>query len=721
MLKLFAFFLLVIGIAAGGGWAVSRSSLDGLARAAQEEAGVFLNVTIKERVEWEYAQKWRDEEARKEFLKKADGASAKLGEILQNQQRIRSEIENSSAEDWDARYGQSGIWDALGADLFNTTCLKGQVDYYRAGALEKMPGIRAANGVLDIFAKLPKSAQDEPWAILMRAKAYSILGKWEADNKKLAIELFKKITSQQGLAAEVYFPAVIGLYGVEVPSAAVIEGLSERMAASTLCDDLEANLMLGVLAKRAGSGAIMEKAASRWPQAKVIAGEIAICDIIDGKSVSQFDSQVGAEAALAKGPQYCRYFVALAGDKQFASGAVLAAAAAAIEANEPWQAGQYYLKAAQTGTAAAKEQRANWAKKAAVIGYNISEDGAGCNLARQAFEEYFKYEPSGTAGAMEFSYAQVLGKCGWRDEAAKKLTAIAADASSPFRWHAKYTLLEESLSKAGSNDAKYKIAGELVLLADDKDVSTEVRTAAGVLYCGSMLATGEPDAAAAVLNFVDGGGSFVPKPDAMMYKAQAKLILGRTVESGEDLTGLAGELCRARATGIEVVSEYVENIDKHLAATRDPAKELAMMEALTAGLKSCEGKKDARLAAAFYTLAAMKAQADVNDLIAKCQTDMKEFGQDWGLMAAMGRLEMAANDWDKAAVSWARCSCGVKGGTERWWTAKYYEYFSLSRKAGVNNTELVHSMEVTQNSYKGGPAIWQVKFDDLRKQLNSKF
>ena len=147
-----------------------------------------------------------------------------------------------------------------------------------------------------------------------------------------------------------------------------------------------------------------------------------------------------------------------------------------------------------------------------------------------------------------------------------------------------------------------------------------------------------------------------------------------------------------------------------------PAKELTLMWEVLGGIKGC-GASDERIDGAFYTLSALKGDGDVNSLIAQCREQIKNEKANWPLLTSLGRLEIAAGNWDKAAAAWAKCAAVAKGGSERWWMAKYYEYFSLCRENSGDKQSLLHSIEVTQSSYKDVPVLWQVKFESLKKEL----
>ena len=242
---------------------------------ASSAAQSFISQTIKLRLRYEYRGFISDSQSQN-LRGIAKKTSDQLDDIFQKQLRIKNRIENYSGEDWDRRYGDSGVWDTIRIDIFNTKILKAQIYYYSAFAARgKIENGRILNQALGELAGLPETMQID----LIKADIYSMLGKYDESSKKLAGELYRKILSLDKVPDEIYFPAVIGEQKLDPPlSPKVLDELAAKLEKSSCNNDFELFMKLAVLQKKLGSSTLLQKASAKWPQAKQLINEIALPD-----------------------------------------------------------------------------------------------------------------------------------------------------------------------------------------------------------------------------------------------------------------------------------------------------------------------------------------------------------------------------------------------------------------------------------------------------------
>ena len=75
-------------------------------------------------MQYEYSGKFLTQEDKENLRKLAKRASDDLHTIAENLQKLKQQIEDYQGEDWDERYGVTGLWQKLSIDLYATKLSK---------------------------------------------------------------------------------------------------------------------------------------------------------------------------------------------------------------------------------------------------------------------------------------------------------------------------------------------------------------------------------------------------------------------------------------------------------------------------------------------------------------------------------------------------------------------------------------------------------------------
>jgi hypothetical protein len=51
----------------------------------------------------------------------------------------------------------------------------------------------------------------------------------------------------------------------------------------------------------------------------------------------------------------------------------------------------------------------------------------------------------------------------------------------------------------------------------------------------------------------------------------------------------------------------------------------------------------------------------------------------------------------------------------RWWRAKFFELYCWSKMAGTKKEDLLHTIEILENSYTNIPNLWSEKLNGLKQ------
>ncbi len=84
------------------------------------------------RMKYEYYGQFVDKTDKDELTELSEEDGLKLSEIIRIQRALKEKIELYDGSDWDARYGSTGLWRKLFADLQTALLTKCQIDFYSA-------------------------------------------------------------------------------------------------------------------------------------------------------------------------------------------------------------------------------------------------------------------------------------------------------------------------------------------------------------------------------------------------------------------------------------------------------------------------------------------------------------------------------------------------------------------------------------------------------------
>ena len=112
----------------------TAEDINRLAETAKLTVDTFMQDSFKLRMGYEYSGRFSDPNDKENLRRLAQKASDRLQTIADEQRKLKEQIEDYQGDDWDARYGSTGLWRKLSADIYTTKLSKCEVDYYLAMA-----------------------------------------------------------------------------------------------------------------------------------------------------------------------------------------------------------------------------------------------------------------------------------------------------------------------------------------------------------------------------------------------------------------------------------------------------------------------------------------------------------------------------------------------------------------------------------------------------------
>ncbi|MHC4544093.1 MAG: hypothetical protein ACYTDW_05985, partial [Planctomycetota bacterium] len=256
----------------------TAEDINSLAEKARQTTDTFIQKSFQLRMAYEYSGKFLTRRVKKQLNTLAIRAGDQLLAIEANQRKIKQQIEDYQGDDWDDRYGSTGLWRKLSADLYITAEYKGQIDFYLALTARQPQRNKILHKILtqiDVSDTTYHSAELQ----LLRARIYSLLSRTDSSYRPLATQEFNLLMIRSDMRHSTTFRIAIErirLFGPTVPDE--LNTLAENIAKSRCKDDIELILSLAFLQRRYEPESL-KKTVQIWPQIEDFLGSLALSDL----------------------------------------------------------------------------------------------------------------------------------------------------------------------------------------------------------------------------------------------------------------------------------------------------------------------------------------------------------------------------------------------------------------------------------------------------------
>ena len=164
--------------------------INNLAESAKLTTDTFMQQSFRLRMQYEYSGRFLTGDDKENLHKLAQSAGDKLQPIAKKQETLKQQIEDYQDDDWDKRYGSTGLWRKLSADIYTTKLSKFRIDYYLALASKHPQRDQILHLILsEIDALAQSNRQFGP--NLIRGKTLALLAQTEPSYKDAAAREFE--------------------------------------------------------------------------------------------------------------------------------------------------------------------------------------------------------------------------------------------------------------------------------------------------------------------------------------------------------------------------------------------------------------------------------------------------------------------------------------------------------------------------------------------------
>lgn len=723
------------------------ADIEALAQKAAQMADTFMQESIEARLAYECSGRFlsRDQQNKLHLLAKT--SSEQLEIIIDSQRLLKKQMGDCEVDDWDERYGESGLWRRLEADLERSILTKCEVDYFQAlSATENEKRLLLYN-ILNRLALVSEGCRNTN-CMLLKTKVFIALSLDSNDYRRLARNLLNLLLTEPDIDEKIYLKAAVVKIKLTGQSKSdQLEELAVKLANECCRDDFELNLSVAFLQRRFGSIKGLERVSQKWPEARAFMGKIILQDLQSRhfEQLSVVEAELAAEAAWHSNPvQYAAILNAMTARQKLQTPLVLYVAAAAQAESSPAEAIEMLMKASRLrqlkegdGFPAPAEKIAG---EAAELAYQLfTREPSYCELTRRAIASYMTLTKSEPEQRIEYFYGVVLNSCGRTGEG-KELLSRIAEGKGKYRHKARYELIALAAQEQSYNEPERRAdlirqLNDLIAAVSETDeFDREVLSNAKLLYCQLLVAQADESSAKQALSIL----AELEKPAGKKLSRLNSRALQQAGRLKEALQVLVRAVdvndCADALQGLELLLKITERIDEYeLQAHQGQADDFDSLVRTCRGLAEycfrCvpdPARPKAAVVLAELSIFAADEQNErllqVDRMLADLTETIDE--QDVDLLRCRARLLRAIGRYDEAAVIWSRI-CQMRKADRHWetslnrlwWRAKFYQFDCQSRIPDSSRQEILHGLDILESGFGEIPEPWAEKLNKLKKAL----
>jgi len=709
----------------------------------------FLRQSFDLRLKNEFNNNFVDGADKENLNKTAKTASDKLAGIEQEQRKLKQIIEDYEADDWDTRYGSTGLWKKLSSGLYTTSLYKAETDFFEAVSFsQRQKAVELCHKIISRLDAL-EEVYDSAYLHYIKARVYALLAKDDSLYRPLAKMEYDRLLERSDMAQSLAFRIEIErvkLVGEE--GTARLDIIEKEIAGSNYANDIELVLSLAFLNRDLGRNSNYEKILKYWSQAGNYVGLLLHSVLVNKmreqenfskilQDITVFEAELVAKFTMKiKAEQDSSLLPKLAAMQKFQTPLILYVTAIKIAKTEPERAVDLLIKASklqeQNKSDSLDIEAEQLAKQTFEFAHAMYIEGSvDCPCVLKSFENYS--EISETGGMSEYYYISALKDCNYPEKSRQFLQNLANKDKGYWSGRAKLDLIQQDIEiyRAGDKVVPDELLIKLKNFASecntDNKLIKQLKAEALTTYCGLLLEKNDENSAQQVLDILTEDN--INEPNLYAFKSTALQRLGQRLASAEYLLkACRKDNCLYTHQAMLLLSEIIENIDtlavqqNNFLQAAENCKNLAQISF------GCLKNPQAGLYLAEISVFAANKNddklAEIGKLLDSLTTEANE--QTIDIIRCRARLFGEQQKYDDAAKLWTQI-CKILQEQDldtttrsfQWWRAKYYELLCWSKLPKTEKQQVLHTIEVLENTFNDIPLLWAEKLKFLKQKCSN--
>jgi hypothetical protein len=419
----------------------SVADINSLADNVVKTYAEFTEVSTTERLHFELLGAGLDAADGARLLELSSQTGRRLAQLAASQENLRAGIEEYQGSDWEKRYGSTGTWRKLKADICRARMFECETKYWAAMATG---GSRKETILKDAAAEMAALGKEFESRELRLLQARVLC----AAAKEGSVQLRDGMAILDELCAgserdRTFFTAHLARWQVGTRDMAGLEQAWKELQVSKAADE-ELSIRMGFAGWLAGKQGWLQETIKKYPQSRAFIGKCVLAEAQkrlakDGAEwIGAYAAALAAEAALQDVERYRGVIDALGKVTAYRGASVLQAMSLAVADKEPMKAAALLVEASKQMDG---QDAVQTAEQAARLGYGeFAKDKDQCKKAREAIANYMGIAAENSTAEMRYCYYLVTNQCGDANDARRTLEKIAQGKSGEYQKKAGYEL-----------------------------------------------------------------------------------------------------------------------------------------------------------------------------------------------------------------------------------------------------------------------------------------
>ena len=736
-------FLLLIYTPVYADPVVTSEDINNFADMVHQATDAFMQESFHFRLKFEYDNNLPNQREKQTFQKLAQKVASQLLQLAEEQKSLKSKIENYTGDDWDQRYGSTGLWRKLSEQLCRTNLIKCEIEYRLAISSDQ----RRKNEILDQILQQIDLLQQSCGSVYLqfsRARVLAAAGQTKPQYRQSAIELLNSLMIRPDIPQSTAFRITFEQIKLTRPEKGQLEKLTKELTQSSCRDDLELVLSLAFLQLKYARQSV-EKTFEAWPQIEGILSEFVLADLnkklAEQKDLSQISVIEAELATLAvwkndtgEYEELLDYFLS---KDTFQTPLIFYIAAVKSAQSKPAKTVKLLIKAGK----AQKKQKSTKldvaaeeiAGQAGRLAYSLfREDSSHCGLAIEIFENYGTIAGEKIDHELEYLHSVVLYDCGRTEDSQVLLEKIAGRSVGKWPNRAKLDLIIRAINQSKSQDPanEEQLLEQLRQLIAEAETQNHPQIKIEALKTYSQLRLeGQSNVGAEEIAAILGEDEIAQDANLAFLKSKALRQLGKKKQAVEYMLPATGSnRCMYTAEAITLLAEIVDKIEMLQAADKNCVEALQKYKQLAEVCYGCIGDRISGLILAEISILTADKNttrpAKIKNLLNDLQD--KSISEDVDFIRCKARLLGSEDKFSQAAELWAKI-CRIRKTdlpqpnkrSWKWWRAKFYELDCASKIPSAKKNDIIHTIDVLESSYSNIPSLWAERLKLLKHNMET--
>ncbi len=682
----------------------------------------FIQQSIEVRLGYTYKGDFVTSQDKSKIKMLAAQKSVELDSVLQKQEQLLKEIQDYQDQDWESKFGKTGLFRQLKSDIEKTLIAKIEIDCWTVRTQDNRE-----NGTLKILL--------ERWESLdlgsVGFKKFLLGRIISAGNNQKALSVYDSIdTSDFDANLKKQLLLEKSQARLHVGEQIDVNEL-EKLALSD--NDIEARLRAALMLCKVSRCDVLEAVIKKYPSSTAVISRIFYEEIKSSpasliENISETQASLAVEYILANG---CDLSSVAVIDKlleypKFQKGLCYYVGAKCLEELHPAKAVKYFVEASRRY----QDNKIYTASQAALdavgIAYSIYEkDKQYLPLAIESFGNLEKTAPNAFDNKMKYLYAKLFRAAGNEDRYSQLIKELSA-SDNQYAVYSSYDTILARIEQASAQDNfPPEIASELEnLVTQSSELGIKDIAENSAVLLGQVILKDNTSAGAEKIILLFEQHKLAGA--CLFYKARALSILERFEESVgvcADAVKQTGYGCRNLYEVYTVIGPVVDDIENSLDKAKDPNKLLSDIEIIGKGCLNSDSSDLAEAVVfAYLESAAFAGKWDNAKQSEFDKTAVSAAKDSLAYKRCLARISFVIGNHSQSATQWADIAKYYKltgkspQDNLRWWRAKYYQLLSLS-KVEKDTSGIKHHIEVLLKSSQDTDNIWAKRLQSMLGQL----